>query len=232
MLSGRVRNKPYPSHQQQLRDCSCISTWEPRPCPEGSQRASQNPCSEDASKSNPSQSKKTLHALGSLTGGFVGRFCSDFLGLAGGFRGGRAPAVFLFSAGGFSGGFFRRIFFCILRHPPQKSTAKSTTSMAVFWQIFHRRLNPSPAVSKFQVQHWNPPWNRNQVCLPFFVPRLRNSWSMATTPLEIPRQAGFKPHSLTGQEIAHSKARRQAEIYTSKTRMAPPNSLQVWKEGD
>ena len=88
----------------------CISTWEPRPYPEGSQRVSQNPCSEDASKSNPSQWQKTRHALGGLTGGFVGRFCGGFLGLAGGFRGGRAPADFLFSAGGFSGGFFRRIF--------------------------------------------------------------------------------------------------------------------------
>ena len=57
-LSRKVRSKPCPSHQQQLRDCKCISTWEPRPCPEGSQRVSQNPCSEDASKSNPSQSKK------------------------------------------------------------------------------------------------------------------------------------------------------------------------------
>ena len=46
------------------------------------------------------------------------------------------------------------------------------------------------------------------------------------------RQAGFKPHELTGQENAHSKARRQAEIYTSKTRMAPPKSLQVCREGD
>ena len=55
---------------------------------------------------------------------------------------------------------------------------------------------------------------------------------MATAPPVIPRQAGFKPHRLTGQEIAHSKARRQAEIYTLKTRMAPPNSLQVWREGD
>ena len=38
---------------------------------------------------------------------------------------------------------------------------------------------------------------------------------MATTPLEIPRQASFKPHRLIGQEFAHSKARRQEEIYTS-----------------
>ena len=55
---------------------------------------------------------------------------------------------------------------------------------------------------------------------------------MATAPLEIPRQAGFKPHKLIGQEIAHSKARRQAELKISKERMAPLNSLQVWKEGD
>ena len=55
---------------------------------------------------------------------------------------------------------------------------------------------------------------------------------MATAPLEIPGQAGFKPHKLIGQEFAHSKARRQAEIHTSKEGMAPPNSLQVWREGD
>ena len=153
-----MHSKLCPSQQQQLRDCRCISTWEPRPCPEGSQRVSQNPCSEDASKSKPSQSKQTRRVLGGLTGGFVGRFCGGFLGLAGGFRGGHAPADFLFSTGGFSGGVFRRIFFCILRpkNPPQKSKAKSTTSMAIFWQIFNRRLNPRPAMCKLQVQHWNP----------------------------------------------------------------------------
>ena len=31
---------------------------------------------------------------------------------------------------------------------------------------------------------------------------------MAAAPVKIPRQAGFKPHKLTGQEIAHSKARK------------------------
>ena len=76
------------------------------------------------------------------------------------------------------------------------------------------------------------PWNRNQVCLPIFWPRLRNSQSVATAPLERSKQAGFKLHRLMWQEIAHSKARRRAEIYTSKERMAPPNSLQVWREGD
>ena len=176
--------------------------------------------------------EKTRRVLGGLTGGFVGRFCGGFLGLAGDFGGSCAGGFFIFGWR-----IFRRIFsvdfsfaFCDQKNPPQKS--KSTTSMAAFWKIFHSRLKPRPAVSKFQVQHWNPPWNWNQVCLPIFLPPLRNSWSMATAPLEIPRQAGFKPHRLIGQEIAHSKARRQAEIYTSKTRMAPPNSLQAWREGD
>ena len=59
--------------------------------------------------------KKTQRVLGGLTGGFVGRFCGGFLGLAGGFRRGRAPADFLFSAGGFPADFLRRILFCILR---------------------------------------------------------------------------------------------------------------------
>ena len=90
--------------------------------------------------------------------------------MAGRFRGGRAPADSLFSAGGLSSGLFRRIFFCILRpkNPPRKSTAKSTTCMAVFWQIFHRRLNPRPAASKFQVQHWNPPEIGTRFVCPFF----------------------------------------------------------------
>ena len=35
---------------------------------------------------------------------------------------------------------------------------------------------------------------------------------MATAPQETPRHADFKPHRLIGQEIVHSKARRQAEI--------------------
>ena len=102
--------QPCPSNQQQLRDCRCISTWEPRPCPEGSQRVSQNLCSEDASKSNPSQTKKTRRVLGGLTGGVVGRFCGGFLGLAGGFRGGCVPADFMFSAGGFPADFFSGFF--------------------------------------------------------------------------------------------------------------------------
>ena len=52
-----------------------------------------------------------------------------------------------------------------------------------FWKIFHCRLKPRPAQANFQF------------------------------PLEIPRQASFKPHRLLGQEIVQSKARRQAEIY-------------------
>ena len=90
---------------------------------------------------------------------------------------------------------------------------------------------------------WNPdrPWANSKfstetlhevgmVFLPIFLSRLRNSWSMATAPLEIPRQAGFKPHKQIRQEITHPRARRQAEIYTPKRRMAPQNSLQVWRE--
>ena len=90
------------------------------PTAEGSQKVSQNPWSEDASKNNLSQSKKTRRVLGGLTGGFVGRFCGGFLGLPGGFRGGRVPADFLFSAGGFSGGFF--LLFSATKK--MKSTAK------------------------------------------------------------------------------------------------------------
>ena len=112
-------------------------------------RVSQNPCSEDASKSHPSQLKKARRVLGGLTDGFIGRFCSGLLGLAGGFRRGRAPADFCFRLADFLADFYFAT--CDQKNPPQKSI----TSMAVFWQIFHRRLNPRLAVSKFQVQHWN-----------------------------------------------------------------------------
>ena len=156
--------------------------------------------------------------FGCLTGGFVGRFCGGLLGLADGFRGDRAPADFLFSAGGFSGGFFRRIF--LLHFATKISTAKSTTSMAVFWQIFHHRLNPRPAGrEQIPSSALEPSLKLDPGLSANFLPRLRNYWSMATVPLEIPRRASFKPHRLTGQEIAHSNVRRQAEIHTSKTRM-------------
>ena len=182
---------------------------------------SQNPCSEDASESNTSPSQKTQRVLGGLTGRFVGRFCGGFLGLAGGFRGGRAPADFLFSAGGYSGRFWR-IFFCICdqKNLPQKSTAKSTASMAVFWQIFHRGLNPRPTVSKFQVQHWNPEIGTRFVCPSFFAAskKFLEHGNRSGNPQD--RQVLT---DRTGQEIAHSKARRWVEIYTSKTRIAPPN---------
>ena len=36
--------------------------------------------------------------------------------------------------------------------------------------------------------------------------------------LEIPTEAGFKPHRLIGQEIAHSNARRQAEKKRTRQR--------------
>ena len=163
--------------------------------------------------------KKT--AFGGLTGGFVGRFCGGFLGMAGGFQGARAPADFLFSAGGF----FRRIFLCLV-------TTKDTAKIHRKIRHFHGGL--------LEVG-WSPgrPWANSKfstgtlheigirfVC-PFFKSRLRNSWSIATAALEIPRQASSKPHRLIGQEISHSKARRQAETYTSKKRMAPPNALHV-----
>ena len=102
-----------------------------------------------------------------------------------------------------------------------------------FWTIFHSRLKRRLAVSKLQVQHWYPPWNWNQVCLPNFFATSKEPGAWQPLLLKSPpRQAGLKPHKLIGQEITHSKARKQAEIYTSKKRMAPRNSLQVWTEGD
>ena len=132
MLSGRVRSKTCPSHQQQLRNCRCISAWEPRPCPKGNERVSKNPCSEDASKSKPSsQSRKPgVHLkhpvpLGGLAGGFVGRFCARLVD----FRGAGRRRIFCFWLADFPAIFWS----------PQKSTAKihqkSTTSMAAFWKI-------------------------------------------------------------------------------------------------
>ena len=60
----KAAQQPRPSHQQHPIHCRCISAWEPRPCPEGSQKVSQNPCSEDASKNKPSsQARKARRAL-------------------------------------------------------------------------------------------------------------------------------------------------------------------------
>ena len=122
---------------------------------------------------------------------------------------------------------FRRIFsadfsfaFCDQKNPPQKSTA-TWRSFGRFSTVGWTPDRPG-ANSKFSTG--TLPDSGTRFVSPLLLPRLRNSWSMATAPLEIPKQAGFKPHRLTGQEIVHSKARRQAEIYTSKTRMAPPNS--------
>ena len=142
----------------------------------------------DASTSKPPQSKKARRVVGVWRADLLVGFAADFWAWLVDFGGGRASAEFLFSVGGFSGGYFRRFFFlCILW--PNNPLQKSTTSMAAFWKIFHCRLKPRPAVGKFKVQHWYTPWNWNQVCLPNFLPRLRSSWSMATAPLEIPRQA-------------------------------------------
>ena len=175
VMSGGCAANLVPPTSSSSRDCRCISAWEPRPRPEGSQRVSQNPCSEDASKGKPSQSKKKKKKTGvylevwhaDLLVGFAADFWTwvvDFGGLCA-----DELMTCLFSAGGFSGGFFRRIFFCILRpkqHQLEKSAEKSTTSMAASWRIFHRTLKARPAVSKFQVERRNPPWNWNQVCLP------------------------------------------------------------------
>ena len=92
------------------------------------------------SKSNPSQSKKPGVYLEVWQADLLVGFAADFLGLVGGFRGGRAPADFLFSAGGFSGGFFRRIF---LLHFATKK--------------FHRQ---NPPLADFSTLDWTPdrPW--------------------------------------------------------------------------
>ena len=37
---------------------------------------------------------------------------------------------------------------------------------------------------------------------------------MATAPQKTQRKADFKPHKLIGNEITHSKAKRQAEVHT------------------
>ena len=144
-----------PSHQQQLRDCRCISAWEPRPCPEGSRRVSQNPCSEDASKRKLSQSTKPVRTgrfdKADLLVGFVADFGPGWWKLGGG----RMPGDFLFSAGGF----FRRIF--LLRFATKTLTAKIHRKIRHFYdgllEDFHSRLKPRPAVSKFQVQLGYPP---------------------------------------------------------------------------
>ena len=129
--------------------------------------------------------------------------------------GGSCAGDFLFWAGGFSGGFLSADFsfaFC-----DQKTTAKI--------HHFHGGLlEDFPPEAETQTGHEQIPSSELEPSLklesglsaPFFWPRLRNSWSMATAPLEIPRQASLKPHRLIEQEIAHSKARRQAETYISK----------------
>ena len=122
VLSGRVRSKPCPSHQQQLRDCRCISTWEPRPCPERSQRVPQNPCSEDASKSNPFQSKKPGVYVEVWQADLLVSFAADFWAWLADFGGVARWRIFCFRLADFPADFFGGFFFCILR--PKKSTAK------------------------------------------------------------------------------------------------------------
>ena len=62
----------------------------------------------------------------------------------------------------------------------------------------------------------------------FFFSRAEGPQSKVTVPREMPRETSYEPDRLTGKEITHSKARRQAEIDTSKKRMAKPSSLQGW----
>ena len=141
---------PCPSHQQELRDCRYISTWEPRPCPEGSQKVSQNPCSEDASKSTILLNRKRSGVyLEVWQADLLVGFMADFWAWLADFGGTVRWRIFCFRLADFPADLFGGFFFGILR--PKKSTVKSTTSMAVFWLIFHRSLNPRPAVSKFQV---------------------------------------------------------------------------------
>ena len=118
MLSGRVRSKTCPSHQQQLRDCRCILAWHG-----ASTMPIRQPKSVPASmlwrrlQAQTFSIDKSQPVLGGLTSGFVGRFSSGLLGLAGGFRGGRAPADFFIFGWRFPAVF--SFVFC-----DQKSTSK------------------------------------------------------------------------------------------------------------
>ena len=84
--SQQVPSNLCPCHQQQLRDRRCISTREPRPCPEGSQK-----CPRIRALKTPRGgnllNRKTRSAVGGSTTGFGGRFCGGFFGLAGGCMG-------------------------------------------------------------------------------------------------------------------------------------------------
>ena len=216
-----VRSKPCPSHQLQLRDCMHFNMGAST-MPRRQPRVSQNPCSEDASKSNPSQSKKPGVYLEVRQADLLVGFAVDFWAWLADFGGVVRRRIFWFRLADFPADF--SFVFCDQKYPPQIAPQNPPLP----WQSFGR----------LSTLGWTPdrPWANSKFStgtLPvslklepglsahFFLATsktLRNSWSMATAPLEIPRQAGFKPHSLTGQEIAHLKARRQAEIYTSKKR--------------
>ena len=125
--------------------------------------------------------------------------------------------IYCFRLADFPAEFFRWIFLLhfVTKKSTTKSTENSTNEVAANWKIFHRRLKPRPAMSKLQVQHWYPPWNWNQVCLPNFSTS-KELLEHGNRSSENPKTRGFKPHRPIGQGIAHSKARWQAEIYTSK----------------
>ena len=192
-----MRSTPCPCHQQQPRDRKCISARELRLCPEGSQKRPRIHALKTPPRANLLNRKEARWALRGLTTGFVGRFCGRFFGPPGGF--GRVVS--------------RRILadFCDLQNPPQKTTEKSTTSMAAFCEIVESRLKPKQAVSQFQAQRWYQPLKSESGLAASFssLPCLRNSQSMATAPQETQRTTGFKPHKLIGKEITHSTVRRR-----------------------
>ena len=119
-----------------------------------------------------------------LTGGFVGRFCSGFLGLAGGFRGAHAGGFFV---RGWR--IFRRIFsaefslvFCDQNNQLQNSTEK----------CFHSRLKPDRpwANSKFSTGSLKV---ESGLSAHFFATS-KELLEHGNRSSGIPRRASFKPH--------------------------------------
>ena len=132
-----------------------------------------------------------------------------------GFGWGCVPADFLLSGGGYYGGFFWWIFFGGFRDLKNR-IQKNHHFHGGFCKTVESTLKPKQAVSQLRAQHWYPPLKlESGMAASFsFLPCLRNSQSKATAPQETQRKARFKPNKLIGKEITHSKARRQAEVYT------------------
>ena len=126
MLSGRVRSKPCPPHQRQPKGVQVHFNMGalavPRRQPKSVPESMLSSCEDASQEQNLLNRKKPGVYLEVWQGGFVGRFCGGILGLAGGFRRGRAPADFCFWLADFPAPFFSGLFsfaFC-----DQKSTAK------------------------------------------------------------------------------------------------------------